>query len=85
MLRNNVAFTHRWAGPIACDSPKRGVWGGRDGDDDGKTYGSGNSLAPRKTASVDLEAVIRSEWEGVKQPKGPKRRKNDGSMIPEVK
>jgi hypothetical protein len=41
-FQGRYAIRHEWTGPIACDNPKRGVWGGPPG----RGYGSRPSIKP---------------------------------------
>jgi len=51
---------HEWTGPIACKSPRRGVWGGNPaGQGSGPTPARNLAFAPR--GAFDLAASLKSE------------------------
>ena len=64
-VQGRYAIRHPWAGPIECDDPKRGVWGGPPNDlpiaapDNGPRAARDLAFAPR--GGVRLEAAVRSE------------------------
>jgi MYXO-CTERM domain-containing protein len=46
---------HPWTGPIACENPERGIWGGPPAG-----AGSGGPIVARKLATVDRGASLGS-------------------------
>ena len=67
------AVRHWWTGPIKCEAPRRGVWGGPpDGNDGGTIAASKLAFVPR--GKLQLAAMVnRDLWEiGVKKTP-PKR------------
>jgi hypothetical protein len=68
------AIRHWWTGPIKCQSPQRGVWGGPpDGNDGGTIAASKLAFVPR--GKLQLAAMVnRDLWEiGVKKTPPAKR------------
>ena len=57
------AIRHWWTGPMKCQNPQRGVWGGPpDGNYGGTIAASKTAFAPR--GKLDLASVIRRDlWE----------------------
>ncbi|MEZ4319901.1 MAG: DUF2330 domain-containing protein [Myxococcota bacterium] len=78
-FQGRYAILHRWNGPIACQSPQRGIWGGPDGQDIPPIKGAGDSMAKRAKPKVELSKVLLDPVPGVK----PKPAGNPG-MIPEL-
>jgi len=69
------AIRHLWKGPIACKSPKRGVWGGPPAGEVGTTKpaaATGLAAAPR--GSVQLASLVKSRVDELDlvPPKGKK-------------
>jgi hypothetical protein len=54
------AIRHPWTGPILCDHPDRGVWGGRPGDHAVEATMAAKDLAGAARGTVSLEALITS-------------------------
>ena len=66
------AIRHWWTGPMKCQNPQRGVWGGPpDGNYGGTIAASKTAFAPR--GKLDLASMIRRDlWEiGYKKAPGP--------------
>jgi MYXO-CTERM domain-containing protein len=54
MFQGRYVILHPWEGPIACDQPRRGRWGGPPGSYDGSppsTIGGGNTAMESGLAS----------------------------------
>ena len=74
-FQGRYAILHEWEGPLKCESPQRGIWGGPDGaDDPPPPKQTGDSLAARETRTLQLEKVLRDPLPGL-----------GSSTIPEVK
>jgi len=62
-FQGRYAIRHEWTGPIACDNPKRGVWGGPPGGG----YGNRPSIKPAlelafaPRGDVSLHEVIKRD------------------------
>ncbi|MEZ4319903.1 MAG: DUF2330 domain-containing protein [Myxococcota bacterium] len=79
-FQGRYAILHRWDGPVKCDNPQRGTWGGPTGSGAAQTRGAGDSMAKRDVKRVDLSRVLLDEIPGVK----PKPASSGGSLIPEI-
>jgi len=56
------AIRHVWTGPVACDAPIRGRWGGPDGNEGGFTPAPpATKLAFAPRGQVDLPAVVTTD------------------------
>jgi len=58
-FQGRYAIRHPWTGPIACAEPRRGIWGGPPGGEDGRPKAARDlAFAPR--GGVDLPSLVRS-------------------------
>ena len=51
-FQGRYAIRHRWTGPVSCQSPRRGVWGGPP-----------NGGAPQPKAALNLAFAPRGQVE----------------------
>jgi hypothetical protein len=61
-FQGRYAVRHPWTGPVACPSPRRGIWGGPpgQGDDNGTPIAASKiAFAPR--GAVELPAMVKQD------------------------
>jgi len=83
MFQGRYVMLHPWAGPIACEKPQRGIWGGPINQVAGSTMVATNTaFAPRNAQLASFlqsnEADVEST-EDAKLPSGPVQ---DGAPLP---
>ncbi len=65
------AIRHPWTGPIACEKPQRGIWGGPPGSHGNPTAEAARDLAFAKRGGLQLAAVVARDDEETKIDSGP--------------
>ena len=58
------AIRHAWTGPVACEHPRRGVWGGPPDGADGGDVIAASKLAFAPRGKLDVASVVKRDlWE----------------------
>lgn len=65
------AIRHAWTGPVACENPHRGIWGGPPGGMAKKGTEAAQQLAFAKRGGFDLVAMVARDESETKIDSGP--------------
>lgn len=76
-FQGRYAILHRWSGSLACEGPRRGVWGGPPGSELPSTRAAKGRMDGTVRAAPDLAALVVDELPGLK-------RRPTSDLIPEL-
>jgi hypothetical protein len=72
-FQGRYAIRHAWSGPIACENPRRGIWGGPPAGSAGKGTQAAQNLAFAPRDGVKLASLVRHDVPEIKLRGAPEK------------